>query len=197
MDNPRRRYCVFCGASSGAREAYVASAREIGRELAARNIELVYGGGNVGLMGVLADAVLEGGGHVIGVIPQALLKWEVAHDGLPDLRVVASMHERKALMADLSDGFIALPGGIGTLEEFFEVVSWGQLGLHRKPCGVINVAGFFDPLRAMLAQFAAERFLRPEHEAMIIIESDAVRLLAQFEEYCPPQVPKLIDRSQT
>jgi len=148
-------------------------------------------------MGVVAGAVLEAGGHVIGVIPEALLEREVAHNGLPELRVVASMHERKALMADLSDGFIVLPGGLGTLEEFFEVASWAQLGLHRKPCGVVNVAGFFDPLRAMLAQCVAERFLRTEHEAMIIVAPDVDSLLAQFDEYQPPEVPRLIDRSQT
>ncbi len=137
-----QRLCVFCGSSPGANSQYAALARRLGALLARRGLGLVYGGGNVGLMGVLADAVLKDGGHVIGVIPQALVDLEVAHSGLPDLRIVGSMHERKALMADLADGFIALPGGIGTLEEFCEILTWAQLGLHQKPCGLINVAGY-------------------------------------------------------
>src|ERR1043165_174167 len=143
---PFRRVCVFCGSSPGARPEYRQAAEAMGRLLASRRIGLVYGGGNVGLMGLLADAALSAGGEVIGVIPRHLDAREVAHRGLPDLRVVASMHERKALMADLSDAFIALPGGLGTLEEMFEILTWAQLGLHRKPCGLLNVLGYFDRL---------------------------------------------------
>jgi len=189
--------CVFCGSSPGANSQYAELARHLGALLARRGVGLVYGGGNVGLMGVLADAVLKDGGHVIGVIPQALVDLEVAHTGLPDLRVVASMHERKALMADLADGFIALPGGIGTLEEFCEILTWAQLGLHQKPCGLINVAGYFDHLMAFLDHAVSERFLRPEHRAMVLVEADAETLLDRFAAYRPPQLEKWIDRGST
>ena len=190
-----KRVCVFCGSSPGANSQYAELAHRLGVMLARRGLGLVYGGGNVGLMGRLADAVLKAGGHVTGVIPQSLVDLEVAHTGLPDLRIVGSMHERKALMADLADGFIALPGGIGTLEEFCEILTWAQLGLHRKPCGLINAAGYFDHLMAFLDHAVRERFLRPEHRAMVLLESDPTLLLDRFAAYAPPLLPKWIDRS--
>lgn len=192
-----RRVCVFCGSSPGASSLYADVARQLGALLARRGLGLVYGGGNVGLMGILADAVLKGGGHVTGVIPQSLVDLEVAHAGLTDLRIVGSMHERKALMADLADGFIALPGGIGTLEEFCEILTWAQLGLHEKPCGLINVAGYFDHLMAFLDHSVSERFFRAEHRSMVLLDDDAERLLDRFETYRPPHLEKWIDRSGT
>jgi uncharacterized protein (TIGR00730 family) len=192
-----KRVCVFCGSSAGANSQYAALAQRLGGILAQRGLGLVYGGGNVGLMGRLADAVLKAGGHVIGVIPQSLVDLEVAHAGLPDLRVVASMHERKALMADLADGFIALPGGIGTLEEFCEILTWAQLGLHRKPCGLINVAGYFDHLMAFLDHAVGERFFRPEHRSMVLVDADPETLLDRLDTYRPPQLEKWIDRDST
>jgi uncharacterized protein (TIGR00730 family) len=192
-----RRVCVFCGSSPGGNSLYADVARHTGAVLARRGLGLVYGGGNVGLMGVLADAVLADGGHVIGVIPQSLVDLEVAHSGLPDLRVVGSMHERKALMADLADAFIALPGGIGTLEEFCEILTWAQLGLHRKPCGLINVAGYFDHLMAFLDRSVTDRFFRPEHRDMVLVDADAEKLLDRFDAYRPPRLEKWIDRDTT
>jgi len=192
-----QRICVFCGSSPGANTKYTALAAQLGHLLARRGTGLVYGGGNVGLMGVLANAVLDGGGDVIGVIPQALFDLEVAHTGLPDLRVVGSMHERKALMADLADGFIALPGGIGTLEEFCEILTWAQLGLHQKPCGLINAEGYFDHLITFLDHAVAERFFRPEHRGMVLVDDDPARLLERFAGYRPPQLEKWIDRGST
>jgi uncharacterized protein (TIGR00730 family) len=192
-----KRVCVFCGSSPGANLQYAAVTKQLGKILARRGLTLVYGGGNVGLMGVLADAVLKDGGHVIGVIPQSLVDREVAHAGLPDLRIVASMHERKALMADLADGFIALPGGIGTLEEFCEILTWAQLGLHQKPCGLINVAGYFDHLMAFLDHSVGERFLRPEHRGMVLVEGDPEKLLDHLDAYRPPLLEKWIDRSSS
>ena len=189
-----KRVCVFCGSSPGASPTYAATAQRVGALLAQRGLTLVYGGGNVGLMGVLADAVLAHGGHVIGVIPQALMDLEVGHTGLSDLRIVGSMHERKALMADLSDGFIALPGGIGTLEEFCEVLTWAQLGMHAKPCGLTNVDGYFDHLITFLDHSVHERFFRPQHRAMVLVEADPDTLLDRFERYQPPQLEKWIDR---
>jgi len=192
-----RRVCVFCGSSPGVNPSYTVTARRIGALLAQRQLTLVYGGGNVGLMGVLADTVLAHGGQVIGVIPQALMDLEVGHTGLSDLRIVGSMHERKALMADLSDGFIALPGGIGTLEEFCEVLTWAQLGMHTKPCGLVNVDGYFDQLIGFLDHSVRERFFRPEHRAMVLLEADPQTLLDRFEVYRPPQLEKWIDRRAT
>ncbi len=190
-----QRICVFCGSSPGANSTYAELANRLGGVLARRSLSLVYGGGNVGLMGLLANAVLKEGGHVIGVIPQALVDLEVAHMNLPDLRIVSSMHERKALMADLADGFIALPGGIGTLEEFCEILTWAQLGLHQKPCGLINAAGYFDHLIAFLNHAVTERFFRPEHRSMVLIEDDPETLIARCERYQAPQLEKWIDRS--
>jgi uncharacterized protein (TIGR00730 family) len=193
---PLSRLCVFCASSPGVRPAYAGAARQLGELLAERRIELVYGGGRVGLMGVLADAVLANGGHVIGVIPQALMDLEVGHTGLPDLRIVGSMHERKALMADLSDGFIAMPGGIGTLEEFFEVLTWAQLGFHAKPCGLLDVEGFFPGLLRFLDHAVEERFLRPQHRALVMTASDATALLTAMENFVVPAIDKWIDREE-
>jgi uncharacterized protein (TIGR00730 family) len=196
-DRAMKRVCVFCGSSPGAQEEYAVLAERMGTVLAQRNVDLVYGGGNVGLMGILADAALANGAHVIGVIPQALVDLEVAHTGLPDLRIVGSMHERKALMADLADAFIALPGGLGTLEELCEILTWAQLGLHQKPCGLVNAAGYFDHLMAFLDHAVDERFLRREHRAMILVEAEPARLISRLEQYAAPQLGKWIDREET
>lgn len=191
------RICVFCGSNRGSRPAYAEAARRMGTELARRRLGLVYGGGRVGLMGILADAALAAGGEVIGIIPEALLAWEVAHASLSDLQVVGSMHERKARMADLSDAFVALPGGFGTLEEFCEVLTWSQLGLHRKPCGLVNVDGYYDPLLALLDYAVTERFVRPEHRALVLEASEPVRLLDLVAGYEAPLLEKWIDRDET
>jgi uncharacterized protein (TIGR00730 family) len=193
-----KRVCVFCGSSSGVRPGYRAAAEELGRTLAARGIGLVYGGARVGLMGAVADAVVNAGGQVIGVIPEALVAKEVAHTGLTELRVVRSMHERKAVMADLSDGFIAIPGGWGTLEEFFEVLTWGQLGLHQKPCGLLNVEEYFDGLLSFADRMIEEGFVRRENAAMISVSSDPAALLDLLVAYTPPRsVEKWIDRMES
>jgi uncharacterized protein (TIGR00730 family) len=192
-----KRVCVFCGSSPGAREEYAATARQLAGDLVARGCELVYGGGNVGLMGVVADAVLARGGRVIGVIPEVLLAKEVAHRGLTELRVVASMHERKAVMTDLADAFVALPGGLGTLEELFEVLTWSQLGLHAKPCGLLNVCGYFDGLLAFLDHAVKERLLKDKHRALLLGGDDPASLLDRLEAWRPPQVDKWIDRKSS
>jgi len=189
--------CVFCGSNTGRGAAYGEAARALARAIADRGLTLVYGGGNIGLMGVLADAALAAGGRVIGVTPRRLLEKEVVHRGLTELRVVESMHERKALMAELSDAFIALPGGLGTFEETFEVLTWTQLGFHRKPCGLLNVAGFYDRLVAFLDHAVAERFLKAEHRDMVLIDGEPAALLARLESYRLPEVSKWIDRGQT
>ena len=178
-----RRLCVFCGSNPGVNPAYENAAAGLGRLLAERKIELVYGGGNIGLMGVLADAALEASGRVIGVIPESLMAKEVGHQGLTELRVVGSMHERKALMADLAEGFIALPGGYGTFEEFCEVVTWSQLGLHAKPCGVLNVEKYYDPLLALFDHAVKEGFLRSDNRTLVLEERDPRRLLEKMSEF--------------
>jgi len=180
MSNLTGRICVFTGSRHGARSEYAEAAKHLGRELVARGYGLVYGGGKVGLMTVIADTVLELKGHVTGVIPSSLVSKEVAHLGLSELRVVDSMHERKAVMAELSDGFIAMPGGIGTMEELFEVISWAQLGLHEKPCALLNVAGYYDPLIQFLDHAVEQDFVKPKHRELLIEESDPARLLARF-----------------
>ncbi len=172
-----RRLCVFCGSSSGSRAEYRQVAQRLGQLLAARGIGLVFGGGHIGLMGVLADAVLQAGGEAIGVIPQALVDRELAHGGLTTLHVVDTMHQRKALMADLSDAFAALPGGYGTADEFFELLTWGQLGLHAKPIGLLNVAGFFDPLLTWVDHCVREGFVKPEHRRRLRLAADPEGLL--------------------
>jgi uncharacterized protein (TIGR00730 family) len=192
-----KRVCVFAGSNSGSQAEYLTAARALGQAIVRREMGLVYGGARIGLMGALADAVLSAGGHVTGVMPEALVAKEVAHAGLSDLRVVASMHERKSLMADLADGFIALPGGWGTLEEFFEVLTWAQLGLHQKPCGLLNVRGFFDGLLSFIDHSIDERFVRHENRSMILVSSSPDALLELFDGYVPPAVEKWIDRAST
>ena len=191
------RICVFCGSNSGSRSAYTKAAVDLGRWLAQEKLSLVYGGGRVGLMGSIADAVLEEGGEVIGVIPESLVRREVAHTGLTDLRVVQNMHERKALMAELSDAFVALPGGFGTLDEFCEILTWAQLGLHKKPCGLLNVEGYFDPLLALFDRAVADGFLHPKHRSMLITADDPERLLEEMVKYRAPEVEKWLARTDT
>src|SRR5262245_13941046 len=188
-----KRLCVFCGSSAGGRPEYTEGARAFGRLLAGHGLGLVFGGGHIGLMGVLADAVLGAGGEVLGVIPQALVDRELAHGGLTELRVVDTMHQRKALMADLADGFAALPGGYGTGDELFEILTWAQLGLHTKPVGLLNTAGFFDPLLAWLDGMVREGFLRPDHRRLLATSADPAELLDILLRHEPaPQMPKWI-----
>ena len=188
-----KRLCVFCGSCVGSREVYAASARRLGEVLAGRGLELVFGAGHVGMMGVLADAVLVGGGRAIGVIPQALVDKELAHAGLSELRVVATMHQRKALMEELSDGFAALPGGFGTLDELFEILTWSQLGLHRKPIGLLDVSGYWRPLLGFLEHAVNERFLRAEHLATLLVERDPGQLLDRLGSHQPRALDKWLD----
>jgi uncharacterized protein (TIGR00730 family) len=197
MNPGMERVCVFTGSRPGARGEYADAARALGRELVKRDCGLVYGGGNVGLMTVIADTVLELGGHVTGVIPSALVSKEVAHLGLSDLRIVESMHERKALMADLSDGFIAMPGGIGTLEEFFEVLSWAQLGIHNKPCGLLNVGGYYDHLIQFMDHALAQDFLKARHRALLLVEDEPSKLLDRFEEFIASHAVQRFDPRRT
>ena len=168
-----KRVCVFCGSNAGIRPEYGIAAQGLATVLTRRGLGLVYGGGNIGLMGVLADAMLAAGGEVIGVIPRSLVAREVAHHGVSELRIVDTMHQRKALMNDLSDAFIALPGGFGTLDEFFEILTWSQLGIHGKPCGLLNVSGYYDSLLAMLDHAVSEGLLRPPHRTLVIADTDA------------------------
>ena len=197
MTGDAKRICVFTGSRHGSSPEYAAAAEQLGRELVARGYGLVYGGGNVGLMNVVANTVLELGGSVTGVIPSALVSKEVAHRGLTELRVVGSMHERKALMAKLADGFAALPGGIGTMEEFFEVLSWAQLGLHEKPCGLLNIAGYYDPLVSFLDSAVEKDFLKPKHRALMLVEEDPAALLDRFEHAWRTRSQKSFDPSIT
>ena len=192
-----KRVCVYCGSNCGARPVYAQAADDLAQTFLQEGIGLVFGGGRVGLIGLLAAALLAGGGEVIGVIPQALVARELAHPGVPTMHVVGSMHERKALMADLADGFVALPGGYGTLEEFCETLTWAQLGLHAKPCGLLNADGFFDPLLAMFDHAVTERFIVPEHRRLLVTDADPRRLVAQLRTHRPPQVEKWIDRDQS
>ena len=185
-----RRVCVFCGSSPGLDPRYAAAAVDLARGLVARGLGVVFGGGSVGLMGVLADHVLSAGGSVTGVIPHGLAARELAHRGVSDMRVVPTMHARKALMAELADGFVALPGGIGTLEELFEIVTWGQLGIHHKPVGVLNVAGYYDPLVALLEHAAAEGFVPGGR--LVLVDVDAERLLDRMASHEPPVGPAWI-----
>jgi len=193
-----KRVCVFCGSATGRQSAYGDAARTLARALTRRGLGLVYGGGSVGLMGVLADAVLAEGGEVIGVLPRGLASKELAHAGLTQLHVVSSMHERKALMASLADGFLALPGGLGTMEELVEVLTWAQLGIHRKPLGLLNVAGYWDGLLALLGHAAAEGFVRPEAAGLLLTGTDPVALLDRLAGWQPPDGPRVwLDASQT
>lgn len=191
-----QRLCVFCGSSSGSRPIYAEAATQLGRALAKENVALVFGGGCVGLMGILADSVLAAGGQAIGVIPKALVEKEIAHQALTKLHVVGSMHERKALMADLADAFVLLPGGYGSWEEFLEVATWLQLGIHRKPCAILNVAGYYDALLTLSSHALAEGFLRVAHKDMLIVESDPGQLLARLVDAEVPSQPKWVSRQE-
>lgn len=191
------RICVFCGSNTGSDSAYTDAARNLGTLFAREGIALVYGGGSVGLMGQLADSVLHAGGEVIGVIPHALWAREVGHRGLTDLRIVETMHERKAMMADLADAFIALPGGLGTFEEIFEIWTWAQLGLHTKPLGFLDTNGYYKPLMQFLDRAMRDKFVREEHRAIACIDEDAEVLLRKFDSWRPPRVQKWITRDET
>ncbi|GAB7388376.1 TIGR00730 family Rossman fold protein [Bacillaceae bacterium] len=187
-----KKIAVFCGSSNGASNVYIEGAKKLGKELAKRNIALVYGGASVGVMGAVADAVLDEGGCVIGVIPGFLEKREISHKNLSELIIVDTMHERKAKMAELADGFIALPGGPGTLEEFFEVFTWAQLGLHQKPIGLLNINRYFDPLIELIHHMSKERFLHEKYRSMALVDVEPSRLLEQFHSYEPPTVKTYI-----
>lgn len=191
------RICVYCGSSTGHDPSHAQAARRLADRMAARALGLVYGGASVGLMGIVADQVIECGGEAIGVIPASLMDREIGHDGLTQLHVVDSMHERKALMAELADGFIALPGGLGTLEETFEILTWAQLGLHHKPVGLLDSGGYFQHLSAFLDHAVAEGFVRPEHRRMILVDDDPDRLLDRMAHHRPPAVAKWIDATET
>ena len=191
-----RRVCVFCGSQFGNRPAYREAAQAMGAALADQGIGLVYGGGSVGLMGVVADAVVAGGGEVIGVIPRHMDRAEVAHRGLTDLRVVGSMHERKALMYELSDGFVALPGGLGTLEELFEITTWCQLGLAVKPTGILDVEGFYDQLIAFLDHITAEGFVKPVHRELLVAARDPAAILDSLRAFVPPPLPRWLTQTE-
>jgi uncharacterized protein (TIGR00730 family) len=194
---PRTALCVFCGSAAGIRPVYAEAAREVGRLLATRGLGLVYGGGSVGLMGLTADAALAAGGHVVGVIPQALDRREIAHTGLHELIITPDMHERKAVMAARSAGFLTLPGGIGTFEEFFEILSWAALGLHQKPLGLLDVDGYYAPLMDLLGHAVAEGFLRPADRALVLVDTDPARLIDGLMAYQPPPPgPRWIDVNQ-
>jgi hypothetical protein len=186
-----KRLCVFCGSSPGRQPAYADAARALARALLERGLGLVYGGGSVGLMGILADAVLVAGGEVIGVLPRGLARKEYAHDGLTELHLVGSMHERKALMASLADGFVALPGGLGTLEEILEVFTWAQLGIHQKPVGLVDVSGYWAGLLALLRHAVQEGFVRPEYAALLLVEPEPAALLDRFASWQPPVAPRV------
>lgn len=185
-----KRICVFCGSSPGGSRVYLDAARQVGQALVRNRLELVYGGGRVGLMGEIARTVMAGGGHVIGVIPKFLADKEVAFTGIADLQIVNSMHERKARMAELADAFIALPGGLGTIEEFFEVLTWAQLGIHHKPCGLLNVRGYYDPILAFLDLSVAQQFVAAAHRNSVLAAETPDDLLRQFQTYRPPVADK-------
>lgn len=192
-----KKICVYCGSNSGKRPEYLEAADALAKELVGRDIGLVYGGASVGIMGRLADTVLAAGGEVIGVIPQMLVDKEVAHGGLSELKVVKSMHERKMMMASLSDGFIALPGGLGTLEELFEIMTWALLGLHQKPCALLNVANYYDQLLGFLEHAVDEQFIKQVHRSMLIADERPEVLLERMASYAPVQVAKWIDQDMT
>jgi uncharacterized protein (TIGR00730 family) len=191
-----QRICVFCGSSTGIKQDYAVGARELGLVLAKQNIDLVYGGGHVGLMGIVADAAMSAGAKAIGVIPRCLADKEVAHQGLTELRIVQTMHERKAQMAELSDGFIAMPGGFGTLEELFEVITWAQLGIHKKPFGLFNIAGYFDKLIEFLDFQVEQGFVPPRHREMIIVSDEAEQLVELLSGFQPVTQEKWMSSRQ-
>ena len=192
-----KNICVFCGSASGRRPAYARAARQLGAELALRNLGLVYGGGSIGLMGILADAALAGGAEVLGVIPRALARREIAHHGLTRLEVVPSMHARKARMAKLSDAFVAMPGGIGTMEEFFEILTWGYLGIHSKPTGLLDVGGYWQPLIGLLDHAVEEGFLRPAHRQLVVVDRSPARLLDRLARHRVTPATRWIEERQT
>jgi uncharacterized protein (TIGR00730 family) len=189
--------CIYCGSNPGRLDAYSSAAFSVAEALVSRNIRLVYGGASIGIMGMLADQVLKLGGQAIGVIPKALAHKEVAHQQLTELHITQSMHERKMRMAELADGFIALPGGIGTLEELFEIWTWAQLGIHSKPCGLLNVEGYYDSLIGFLDHVLAEQFVKMHHHAMLIVESNPDKLLDRYVNYQPPVVKHWIGKNET
>lgn len=195
--NTMKSVCVYCGSNLGRQEVYASAARALAKSLVDRNLRFVYGGASVGIMGLIANTVLELGGQAVGVIPEALQAKEVAHPNLTELHVTQSMHERKTLMAELSDGFIALPGGIGTLEELFEIWTWAQLGFHRKPCGLLNIAGYFDSLTAFLDHAVAEQFVKMPHRSMLMVEDEPEALLDRFASYEPPTIQKWVEKEET
>ena len=192
-----KRLCVYCGSSPGGQPDYARVARQLAHAMVNRNIDLVYGGASVGIMGEIANAVLEEGGDVIGIIPKGLFVKEIAHTGITELREVDSMHERKSLMADLSDGFIALPGGLGTMEEILEIITWSQLGMHRKPCGLLNVCHYYDKLIGFLDHAVSEQFIKATHRSTILVDECPDALLEKFEAYKAPETAKWIDRKST
>jgi len=192
-----RNLCVYCGSNPGRQDIYIEAARELGRTMARQGVGLVYGGASIGIMGAIADAVLEAGGRAVGIIPESLMKKELAHRALTELHVTQSMHERKRMMADLADGFVALPGGAGTLEEIFEVWTWAQLGHHAKPCALYNAGGYYDRLAQFLDHMVAEQFVRPQHRDMLIVEDGPQRLLQRLADYEAPAVTKWIGRAET
>ncbi|MBF0104603.1 MAG: TIGR00730 family Rossman fold protein [Deltaproteobacteria bacterium] len=186
-----KRICVFCGSSPGNKPAYITAARQLGEVLVREHLGLVYGGGNIGLMGEIARTVFKNGGDVIGVIPGALAEKELAYRELSDLRIVSTMHERKALMAELSDAFIALPGGLGTIEEFFEVLTWAQLGMHKKPCGILNIEQYFDHLMRFLEQSVQNGFIKQAHMSILLSDNSPDGLVKQIKNYTPPNIDKV------
>lgn len=194
--NRLKRLAIFCGSSNGASDVYIEAAKKLGKELVKRNIALVYGGASVGVMGAVADSVLEEGGYVIGVMPSFLDDREIVHKNLTELIIVDSMHDRKAKMADLADGFLALPGGPGTLEEFFEIFTWAQLGLHNKPCGLLNINHYYDPLITLLNHMSDEQFLQEKYRTMALVDSDPKGILDKFNTYEPPTVKTYITEKQ-
>lgn len=198
MESKLKSICVFCGSSIGRNPAYRDAAVRLGQILAQNKIRLIYGGASVGIMGAVADATMAAGGEVVGVIPGNLFKKEVAHAGLTKLHTVGSMHERKAMMEQLSDGFIALPGGWGTFEEFFEILTWAQLGLHRKPIGLLNIEGYYESLLQLVDHGIKEEFIQPDYRRLLLSDSDPARLLEQFRNYEPLALPKwVVDQNQT
>lgn len=187
------RICVYCGSNKGAKPEYINAARKLGTTLARNNICLIYGGGKVGMMGEVANSTLAAGGKVIGITPKLFVDMQVIHSGLTELHIVDSMHERKALMAELSDGFISLPGGLGTLEELFEVLTWTQLGIHKKPCGLLNICEYYTEMLKFLENCVKERFLNKKHYEMLIVDTEPQDILERFNDYTPPMISKLLD----
>jgi uncharacterized protein (TIGR00730 family) len=185
-----QRLCIYCGSSSGASPLYTAAAHQLGQAMVRRNLGLVYGGASIGIMGTVADAVLAHGGEVIGVLPQALAHKEVAHPKLTELRIVNSMHERKAMMAELADGFIALPGGLGTLEELFEILTWAQLGMHQKPCGILNINQYYLHLLQFIEHAFAEQFIQTKYRGLLLVDDNPLTLLDKLQTYQPPVIKR-------